>query len=400
MQPFRSNLKFPLFILLLIVSWSCNKTEPLPQENTYLVSAEQVNSYTAAEYKQLISSTLGSQGGFDLSLFVQSGIDQIKLVYNTQDLSGKPILASGALIIPNTAAETAYSLGSLQHGTLFNEADAPSYFGVNSEASLGSILASTGIIIALPDYLGYGASKNIPHPYEHKAGLSYSNIDFLRAVKEYIKQENINFNDKLLLAGYSEGGYATMAMHKAMQEEFTGEFNVVVSSLGAGAYNKTASVIDIVTNDSAGDPSHNSSYIWVLQTYNTLAGLNRPMRDYFTEPFATQISQTGPATRITQSFRTILQPAFISGIINGSDTAFLQAVAQNDVFDWRPDTPLSLYHGTADQYVPFLNSQSAFDAMTARNAPDVKLIPVAGGTHGSTLNTYFLGTFQLFTANR
>jgi alpha-beta hydrolase superfamily lysophospholipase len=74
-------------------------------------------------------------------------------------------------------------------------------------------------------------------------------------------------------------------------------------------------------------------------------------------------------------------------------------VAENDVFDWKPTAPISLYHGTADQYVPFLNSQTAFDAMKARNA-DVTLIPVQGGTHGSTLTAYFLGTFQLFSSYR
>jgi hypothetical protein len=191
-----------------------------------------------------------------------------------------------------------------------------------------------------------------------------------------------------------------MAMHKAIQEEANDEFNVVVSSIGAGAYNKTASFLDIITRDSSGDPAHNSAYIWVIQTYNTFEGLNRPMTDYFAEPFASQINQTGPETRITQSFRSILKPAFITGLTSGSDSEFLEAIAENNVFDWKPDAPVSLYHGTADQFVPFLNSKTTFDAMTARNARDVKLIPVEGGTHGSSITTYFLGTFQLFTANR
>lgn len=400
MKIFQRYLRPVLFISLIVLTWSCNDTEPTPQANEYLVSAEVINSYTTTEFKQLVSSTVGSQGRIDLSLFIQSGIEQIKIVYNTVDLQGNPILASGAVIVPDSPPSTALALASLQHGTIFNEADAPSYFGNSTEAGLGSILASTGMMIALPDYLGYGESKNIPHPYEHKEGLSLSTIDFLKAVKEYIAQENINFNNKLLLAGYSEGGYATMALHQAIQETTTNEFNVILSSIGAGAYNKSASILDIVSRDSAGDPTHNSSYIWVLQTYNSLAGLNRPMSDYFIEPFSSQISQTGPATVITQSFKSILQPAFIAGVTSGTDTEILAAVAENDVFDWKPNAPVTLYHGTADQYVPFLNSQTAFDAMNTRSAADVKLIPVEGGTHSSTINAYFLGTFQLFIANR
>lgn len=390
-------------VTLLTLFWSCSTTDPIPEENTYLVSTELVNSYTATQYRELIDGSLGSQtGGLSVGSFIQSGIDQIRIVYNTQDLEGNAILASGAFILPNSLSlqGSTFALGSLQHGTISDDADAPSYFGINSEASLGGILASTGMIIVLPDYLGYGASNNIAHPYEHNEGLSEPNIDFLRAVKEYIVQEEIKFNDKLLLAGYSQGGYSTMAMHKKIQEKYNDEFNIVVSSCGAGAYNKTASVTDIATRDSNGDPAHNSSYIWVIQTYNEFEGLNRSMSDYFIEPFASQIEQSGPGVQITQSFRSILNPRFIAGIVDKTDEEFLEAVARNDIFDWRPTTPVSLYHGTEDEYVPFLNSQTAFDAMERNNAPDVKLIPVEGGTHSSTLTTYFLGTFQLFSSYR
>jgi predicted peptidase len=43
-----------------------------------------------------------------------------------------------------------------------------------------------------------------------------------------------------MITGYSEGGFATMALQKKMEEQFPNEFNLVTSSCGAGAYNKTA----------------------------------------------------------------------------------------------------------------------------------------------------------------
>lgn len=388
------------FLAFITLFWSCDTSDPTPKENTYLVSTELINSYNVTEFRQLVNTSFGAQtGGIDISLFIQSGIDQFRIVYNTKDLDGNDVLASGALIVPNSLPDNTFALGSLQHGTITNDLDAPSYFGVNSEASLGSILASTGMMIALPDYLGYGASNNIPHPYEHKEGLAKPNIDFLRAVKEYISQEEMKFNDKLLLAGYSAGGYATMAMHQTIQDENDDEFNIVVSSCGAGAYNKTATMNEIITRDSAGDPTFNSSYIWVLQTYNDLEGLNRPMSDYFIEPFASQIAQSGFRVQISQSFKSILNPVFVAGVLNKTDTEFLEAVAKNDVFDWKPLIPVSLYHGTADQFVPFINSQTAFDAMNRNNAP-VTLNSIQGGTHGSSLTEYFTGTFLLFSSNR
>ncbi|MFB0907342.1 MAG: hypothetical protein QMB03_03510, partial [Spirosomataceae bacterium] len=106
---------------LLTLFWSCNTIDPIPEENTYLVSTELINSYTAKQYKELIDGSLGSQiGGLSISSFIQSGIDQIRVVYNTQDLEGNDILASGALILPNSLPESTFALGSVQHGTIFD----------------------------------------------------------------------------------------------------------------------------------------------------------------------------------------------------------------------------------------------------------------------------------------
>ena len=58
----------------------------------------------------------------------------------------------------------------------------------------------------------------------------------LKAAKELAQQNNISFNKKLFLAGYSEGGYATMAAHKAIEENGLDGFELVASFPGAGAY--------------------------------------------------------------------------------------------------------------------------------------------------------------------
>lgn len=393
-------LRYIYLTVAVVFFHSCTTKDTPTAANEFLVSSELVKSYTAEEYKKVIDETLGSQGGIPISQFVQSGIEQYKITYKTKDVAGNAIIASGAFIIPKGDVQKELTLGSLQHGTIFDNKDAPSFFGQSTEATLGSILASTGMMIALPDYVGYGASANLEHPYEHNAGLANPSVDFLRSIKEDISDRKLNWNKKLLLAGYSEGGYATMALHKKLETEFPSEFNVVLSSIGAGAYNKTATVLDFVNNDTSGDPTHTASYIWVLRTYNQIEGLNRKMSDFFIEPFASDIEKNGHRVTISKSFKTLLQPAFIAGIKSGTDTGFLNAIKKNDVYDWKPKATVIMYHGTADEYVPFLNSQTALDAMKKNGAADVSLIPILGGDHGSSLATYSLGTLQSFLSNR
>jgi hypothetical protein len=182
-----------------------------------------------------------------------------------------------------------------------------------------------------------------------------------------------------------------------MEEEAPNEFNLKASSCGAGAYNKTLSFKTLATTKSTGNASYNASYIWVLLTYDRIYKLNRPMTAYFVEPYATQIQKDQQNARISVSLDAILSDAVKKGITNESDTALLTAVKDNDIFDWKPKTPTQLYHGTADTYVPYFNSQTAIDAMKKRGATNVELIPVNGGDHGSSVERFLIGTLSFFS---
>jgi fermentation-respiration switch protein FrsA (DUF1100 family) len=124
------------------------------------------------------------------------------------------------------------------------------------------------------------------------------------------------------------------------------------------------------------------------------------MTSYFIEPYATQIQNQKQNVRITGSLDGLMTASFKKGIIDGTDTAALSAIADNDVFDWKPTIPTRLYHGDKDTYVPYFNSQTAYDAMRKRGATNVELKPIAGGNHTSSVFTYFLGTLEFFNDNK
>lgn len=383
-------------ITLTLVTWSCGKVVTPDPQPVVLVSSTLVKEYT----KEQLVASLGTSLGSQVSFFVQGGVKQYKIVYKTKNTDGTEIQASGAVIIPVGAAFTkAMSLLSYQHGTIFDDKQAPSYLTADGEGAIASFISTIGdgYIVAAPDYIGYGSSNNLPHTYEHREGLASAGLDMLRAAKELITKEKINWNQSLYIAGYSEGGYATMALQKKIEEEAPTEFSLKASSCGAGAYNKTLSFKTLATTKSSGDSQHNASYIWVLLTYDRVYKLNRAMSAYFAEPYATQIQKEQQNARISGNFLTILSDVVKKGVNEGTDTALLNAVKDNDIFDWKPKTPTRLYHGTSDTYVPFINSQTAFDAMQKRGATNVALFPVAGGDHGSSIQSFLLGTLEFFS---
>jgi pimeloyl-ACP methyl ester carboxylesterase len=391
-----------LLIWSMLIFTSCDKDNPVtPDEDQYLVNS---SSITSISKETIIASAAGSGAdpalGIFAKLYVKNAVKVYKITYKTQNTDGAEITASGALIVPVTAQPA--SMISVQHGTITTNAEAPSNFGSNSEAAtLGTLFGAIGYIVAYPDYIGYGASASYPHPYEHRASLASASLDMLRASKEFLRtQKEVTWDEKLYVAGYSEGGYATMSLQKKIEEEASSEFNLRASSCGAGAYDKTAFMKEVINNTTHGISGYNKLYLWVMLTYDRIYKLNKPASYYFKEPFAGQIDAAGTGFPIDQSFNTILTDSFKKALNDGTDKNFINAVADNDVYNWKPRTPTRLYHGNADPLVFYFNSVNAVAAMKKLGAANVELITVPNGTHSSSITPFLLGTYTFFTETK
>ncbi|MBO0929404.1 alpha/beta hydrolase family protein [Fibrella aquatilis] len=355
-----------------------------------LIDAQLLGTYTSDQLRNRYNGATSF-----LRLLTRYGIRAYKLTYHTTNTDGKAVTASGAVLVPMTT--DSLPLISMQHGTISGDDQAPSYYKSSSEAyQFGSVFSSVGYIVAAPDYIGYGASNNLPHPYEHNRSLGQASLDMLRATKEFLADQKTNWNGRLYTAGYSEGGYATMALQKKLEEEAPTEFNLVASSVGAGAYDKPAFMRYIVGNKTQGSIDYNRLYLWVLLTYDRVYGLNRPASYYFKEPYASRVKANAQGALINVSFNEALTDEFKTAVQNGTDAAFIKAVQDNDIHDWKLRTPTRLYHGDADNTVFFFNSQNAYDAMQRRGATNVSLYRLRGRTHATGIIDFVLGTFDFF----
>lgn len=395
--------RFPLLVkarlvglyAALLAAPACKSNAPDPGNPTPTAAASVLTGSTLlGEYST--ATLAGRVQGVPLAgALVKYPIRVYRLTYRTHTPDGQEATASGAVLVP--VATTALPLLSYQHGTLApsSEGQAPSYYATGSDVwSVVSVLASTGYVVSAPDYLGYGASKALPHPYEHAASLAATSADMLRAAREFCQQQSVLVNQKNFLLGYSEGGYATMALHKLLEEKYAATLPVTASAPGAGAYHKTAFARYILQ---APQPlSFLSTYVWVLRTYDRIYALNRPYAFYYQEPYATQL-QADPFSEVPSQQSQLFATSFRQAVLNDSDAALRAALADNDIYDWKPTAPLALFHGTADDYVPFFNSQDAYDAMQQRGATQVELHPIQGGNHFSSATAYTLGAYAFIS---
>ena len=378
----------------LLAAPACKNTPPDPAATTPTAATVLTGSTLIGEYSA--ATLAGRAQGVPLAAaLVNYPIKAYRLTYRTHTPEGQETTASGAVLVP--VAPVALPVLSYQHGTLApsSEGQAPSYYAEGSDVwSVVSILASTGYVVSAPDYLGYGASKALPHPYEHAASLASASADMLRAAREFCQQQQVQVNQKNFLLGYSEGGYATMALHKLLESQYATTLPVTASAPGAGAYHKTAFARYIL--QSTQPLSFLSTYVWVLRTYDQIYALNRPYSFYYQAPYAAQL-QADPFSPVPSQQSQLFAASFRQAVLDNSDAPLNAALADNDIYDWKPTAPLALFHGTADDYVPFFNSQDAYDAMQKRGATQVELHPIQGGDHFSSATAYTLGAYAFIS---
>jgi pimeloyl-ACP methyl ester carboxylesterase len=307
--------------------------------------------------------------------------DCYKLTYKTPDLSNTLVNASGLVCLPR-GKTGASPLLSYQHGTIFTQAETPSNQNSGYVVTAAGI-ASFGYITIFPDYLGYGVSSSMPHPYVHAKSLSSTVINMLRATKHFLALPSINkaTNGQLFLAGYSEGGYATLAAQKTIELTLASEFTVTASEPGAGPYDVTGTVQAQSSSSTIFDPSAGA---FLIKSYDTIYNKPSQIDRYFTPGpasrmgtlFSGALDASGIATALGGydiRTNTLFNQAFLDSYNGAGEVAIKAFVAENNIYNWKPSAPTFLFHGEKDDVVPYANTTTALQAMRANGATAVSV---------------------------
>jgi pimeloyl-ACP methyl ester carboxylesterase len=362
-----------------------------------------VASKLMAELPKSILQALADSEGFPQ---IKADITYDVLVYHVTYLTsykGKEIEASGLMAVPKLEAKASLSLPILsgQHGTTFEQKDAPTNFPATFSGF--ELFASAGYLTVIPDYIGYGVSKQIFHPYYDQKHSALAVVDLIKAAKSYAKKNSLTLNNKLFLVGYSEGGYVTMATQKEIETNPQHKLKVTAAAAGAGGYDLTNMLSEISSDKEYTKPSY---LAFILQSYNTTYDWKRPMTDFFQEPYTGKIPQlfngVNTAGTINRSLsfdpNKLFNPTFYANLKKSDgELALKQALVKNSLaVDWVPTSPLKMYHGTADESVFYQNSKGTYDKFIAGGAKDVEFITIPKGTHGSSINPMMMAVIPWF----
>ncbi|QTD45604.1 alpha/beta hydrolase family protein [Ottowia testudinis] len=359
--PFRRRALSLASLLLTLVLTACGGGDgdgdappPVPRGPGALLSGHYVNTFTAADIAQAMKDP---ESRIEGGVTPRYAVSSYRLTYTTTGQDGAAVTASGLVSVPKKAEGAASPVISYQHATTFHDNQAPANKVEAVEPPL--VLASLGYIVVSPDYVGFGASKGVEHPYLTSAPTARSVLDMLAAAETWRRQNGVADNRQLFLAGYSEGGYATMAAHRAIERQ-NGALKAQLQAAvpGAGPYD-------------------------VLKTLDEQLGRVRallPPLGYVLDP---ERLASAPENVRNEVRRLLLrqmvpengdvryQPLFLDRYIANQREPI--AADHSVHLGWAPSVPVYLFHGRGDLTVPYQASESARDAMRAAGANGVTL---------------------------
>lgn len=296
----------------------------------------------------------------------QKKVIEIVGTYPSVDGNWDSIRLSGKVVLPKEGKPKRMILVS--HYTVGSNAEAPS-----NCFSLEGILVQQGYGLIIPDYLGYGITANLVHPYLVMDLTARNVVDMYLAVRPWLEAvDRAPEKPELILMGYSQGGANTMAVQHLIETEYWNENDpqrIAIHRVfaGGGPYDVKATYERFVVTDTAGYPV---AVPLVVQGMIKSNKLNIQMSDMMqgwlcekmdpwinSKKYCTSALNTMIGTKVTHELLTK------EAMDQKSDKVaeLYKAMNANSIisFNWQPESPVYMMHSMDDETVPYANASNA-----------------------------------------
>ena len=284
---------------------------------------------------------------------------QIAGVYMSVDQNGDSIVLSGKIILPEKAPVR--NIVVVSHYTIGANFEAPSQC-----FPFEGILAGHGYAVIIADYIGFGATSGVPHPYMAGELTATNVIDLYKASLPYLKQiDRMPMDSAIYLMGYSQGGATTMLVQYLLERDHP-EVVIRRNFAGAGPYDLAATYDKWMEDDITGIPC---AVPMIIQGMNIAEHLNLDYSIFFKPNLLDTYEEY-----INSKKYTVKQQGELIGVNRLSDIVteecrnkrtessfkLYRALMRNSVaYLWQPIAPVYMFHSQDDDTVPFKNSQIA-----------------------------------------
>jgi pimeloyl-ACP methyl ester carboxylesterase len=368
-----------------------------------IVSYYKINTLNFAQLDSILN-IFGAQG----LIAPNYELDVYKVLYRTPYRTANNLVTvSGAMVVPKNT-ECPVPMSMYMHGTVSDKEGVPSYG--SSEMNIGLLFGMLGNIVVLPDYLGLGDSDTsvIIHPYIHAWSQANTSINMIRAGRHLEDSLGITDNGQLFLFGYSQGGFATAATLREIETNYASEFNVTASAPMSGAFDLKGAQKDLIISDSVYATPGYLPYI--ILSYQSIYG---NLYDSIQQVLKSPYDSTMPALFYSKNYgigyingqatpvpKNMVQDSTLANFIADSLHPLRVALAESDLLDWAPQSPVKLFYCDQDEQVTYLNSENAYTSWTANGAPSVEKQNLGPYTHGGCVEYALINGLAYFNSFR
>ena len=364
-----------------------------------------VNTVDPGVMKSLVESSVSL--GSAITGTPTCAVTTYTLKYHTVDSVAADTDASTAIMVPsgsNAACQGGRPVLLYAHGTsALKTTDMANLSGTEARL-VAAMFAAQGYIVVAPNYAGYAGSSLAYHAYLDATQQADDMVDALRAARSVFSSIGAGASSRLMVSGYSQGGFVALATQRAMQTKYASEFTVTAAAPMSGPY-ALLQFGDAIFNGAPTVGSSGFMPMLINAGQRAGAGIYSNLGDVYEAKYATGIDTLLPGTQslgalvaagklpddvlfaqdslpqasgyasyfgadhlLKTSYRDSYLADLKANPCNASDSAPLGCapsqplrkwLLKNDLRTYVPSAPLFLCGGNQDPVVPFSNTDAA-----------------------------------------
>ena len=290
----------------------------------------------------------------------------LRCAYWSQTPQGDSLLVSGKIYLPKNRELKGILIAN--HYTIATDMEAPSNI-----FQMDCIYAMKGYAVIMPDYVGYGLSREQVHPYLHWRSAAQTAWDMLSCMPALLEHYGYSYPTDLTIVGYSQGAAVALGLARMIEENHSvSPWTIRHLYAGAGPYDPAATYDYCIESDSTGIPGAIPMIVMGLSdAYN----LNFQLQDFFREPLLSHYdewvsSKEYTVAQISYKMGSVRMSELMQPEVLDKNNALAQqlylALQANSNVGYALQAPAYFLHSTEDGVVPLINSLNLQEGLPAR----------------------------------
>jgi hypothetical protein len=378
-------LRAPILALLLASACTQPPDPPIVHEAVAARRGDLAGLERVGGYPVVVAKLLVWWAGLSERLPVEHGVTLYRVSYWTLGERGGVTRASGLLALPH--ARSLRGVVSWQHGTIVERSGAPSAPSPDEGVVASLAFGGHGYLLVAPDYAGLGQSLE-RHPYYVAEVAAANVVDLLRAARTVLASRGLDWPQPLLLSGFSQGGHATLAALRALEEAPEPGLQAAGAAPIAGPYDLSGLSFPRALEGEA--PSSSLYLAYLTDAYARAYG--EPLGSVLRSPWVERVpslfdgSHDGSevAASLPRDPRELFQPEFLDAIGGGRPSWLTRRLRENDLTEFVPRAPVRLYYGSLDVDVSPEESRRHARRLGERGA-DARAVDVGALDHDASV---------------